>query len=968
MAGLVEEWLEPAAVNPDIEFPHLNALLFRQTDRPLAERPGYRRFLPGLLILSVAALLHAQQPAAPAAGGGDDLAAAYSQGMQAFGAGDYAKAISSMEAILAKAGEGAQLETVYYTLGAAAFNAGDYPKAIDALEKYLQKYPKGEKRTEALFSLGMASMQAKEFAKAITAFKALENDPVYGERALLSEATASKESGNIDGAIEILNRLLAKGIHDPETANGAMLLAGIYAQKKDGEKAIEMLRKIREQAMMLDNVVKLNALAIELGDGFLQGNQPDLALACYRLVQSKPEVIRLQQSRIAAMQKQLDANLATMRADPKKALDLAAENEQIRQGIAQIQKMVTDFQSQPDFEPTLWIRLARAFSDSGKKWEALTVYNELLRKYPQADRENTLYGLVIAAADAGFTAEKTRALCDAFLKEFPGSKNAPTIAYLSGATALQSNDPAAAEAFFGKRLDVDPHGQYAEEMRFLLGNARFVQGKFDAARKDYETYLKDFPQGTHAEECTYRIALAQLFAGQYEAAWKALDAYLAKYPQGNFAPDAKYRIAVCKYAASLYPDVVADCQKWEKEYPNDQMLGEVLALEGDALAAQGESAKAIDTYIRAEKIATTDEVLNYALGEAQKLLQKAGDWDRMTAMFDEFVQTHPTHPTAVVAVYWISKAKVRQGKVDEAKKYIADTVRKYIDDPSRDAVEQLLGQLAQLSLKKQPGVTTPVDPMVQLDELLGMSDAKTPLAKARILYTKAELAKLKKQPDEESKDLQAIADQFSPDDLSAPILARVGDYLVAKGQLDKAEAFFTDLQEKYPQSDFLEYAYTGLGEVAYQRKQYDKALGDFTDAVDKAGASMKLKDATLGKAKSLLAMGRLAEAKKLFEQVASTREWRGESTAYSVYSLGQIEQKQNKFAEAHAYYQRVYVAYQKFLPWVAKSYIQAAECLQKLGKTEDAVKTLQEMLRNQSLSTFPEYQEARTRLNALGQG
>lgn len=888
--------------------------------------------------------------------------------MQAFGSGDYPKAISSMEAILAKAGEGAQLETVYYTLGAAAFNAGDYPKAIDALEKYLQKYPKGAKRTEALFSLGMSAMQAKDFAKAITAFKALENDPDYGERALLSEATAAKESGNLDGAIQVLNRLLAKGIHDPETANGAMLLAGIYAQKKDGGKAIETLRKIREQAMMLDNVVKLNALAIELGDGFLQGNQPDQALECYRLVQSKPEVIRLQQSRIAAMQKKLDANLASMRADPKKALDLAAENEQIRQGIAQTQKMVTDFQGQADFEPTLWLRLARAFSDSGKKWEALTVYNELLRKYPQADRENTLYGLVIAAADAGFTAEKTRALCDAFLKEFPSSKNAPTIAYLSGATALQSNDPAAAESFFGKRLDVDPHGQYAEEMRFLLGNARFVQGKYDAARKDYETYLKDFPQGTHAEECTYRIALAQLFGGQYEAAWKALDAYLAKYPQGNFAPDAKYRIAVCKYAASLYPDVVADCQKWEKEYPNDQMLGEVLALEGDALAAQGESAKAIDTYIRAEKIASTDEVLNYALGEAQKLLQKAGDWDRMTAMFDEFVQTHPTHPTAVLAVYWISKAKVRQGQVDEAKKYIADTVRKYIDDPSRDAVEQLLGQLAQLSLKKQPGVTTPVDPMAQLDELLGMSDAKTPLAKARILYTKAELAKLKKQTDEESKDLQAIADQFSPDDLSAPILARVGDYLVAKGQLDKAEAFFTDLQEKYPQSDFLEYAYTGLGEVAYQRKQYDKALGDFTDAVDKAGASVKLKDATLGKAKSLLAMGRLAEAKKLFEQVASTREWRGESTAYSVYSLGQIEQKQNKFAEAHAYYQRVYVAYQKFLPWVAKSYIQAAECLQKLGKTEDAVKTLQEMLRNQSLSTFPEYQEARTRLNALGQG
>jgi TolA-binding protein len=784
----------------------------------------------------------------------------------------------------------------------------------------------------------------------------------------LNEATAAKESGNLDGAAEVLNKLLAKGIRNPETANGAMQLATIYAQKKEGEKAVEMLRKIREQTMMLDNVVRLNALAIELGDGFLEGGQSEQAMACYRLVQSKPEVLRLQQSRVAAMQAKLAENLNAMRADPKKALDLAAVNEQLRQGIAQTQKMMADFEKQPDFEPALWLRLARSLSENGKKWEAVTVYEELLRKYPQADRESALYGLVIASADAGRKPEKTRELCELYLKEFPSSKNASTVAYLSGATALQSNDPAVAESFFGKRLDVDPHGQYSEEMRFLLGNARFVQGKFDAAQKDYETYLKDFPQGSHTEECVYRIALAQLFSGKYEAAWKALDAYLAKYPQGEFAPDAKYRIAVCKYAASLYPDVVADCQKWEKDYPNNQMLGEVLALEGDALAAQGENAKATDTYIRAWKIAGTDEVLNYSLGEAQKLLQKAGDWDRMTAMFDEFVQTHPAHPTAVAAVYWISKAKVRQGKVDEAKQYVADTVRKYIDDPTRDAVEQLLGQLAQLSLKKQPGAPAPTDPMAELDRLLGVNDAKTPLAKARILYAKAEFAKLKKQTEEEGKDLQSIADQFSPQDLSPAILARVGDYLVSHGELEKAETVFTALMDGYPQSDFLEYAYTGLGEVAYQRKQYDKALQFFDDAVNKAGAAVKLKDATVGRAKSLLALGRLDEAKKVFEQVASTREWRGEDTAYSVYSLGEIEQKQNKFAEAHAYYQRVYVAYQKFLPWVAKSYLQAAECLQKLGKTQDAVNTLQEMLRNQNLSAFPEYQEARQRLAALGQG
>ena len=72
-------------------------------------------------------------------------------------------------------------------------------------------------------------------------------------------------------------------------------------------------------------------------------------------------------------------------------------------------------------------------------------------------------------------------------------------------------------------------------------------------------------------------------------------------------------------------------------------------------------------------------------------------------------------------------------------------------------------------------------------------------------------------------------------------------------------------------------------------------------------------------------MEKLDEAKKVFEQVASVREWRGESTAFSVYSLGEIEAKRGHWAEANAYFQRVYVGYQKFLPWVAKAYIRSGE-------------------------------------------
>ena len=77
----------------------------------------------------------------------------------------------------------------------------------------------------------------------------------------------------------------------------------------------------------------------------------------------------------------------------------------------------------------------------------------------------------------------------------------------------------------------------------------------------------------------------------------------------------------------------------------------------------------------------------------------------------------------------------------------------------------------------------------------------------------------------------------------------------------------------------------------------------------------------MGKARTLLALGRHAEAKKLFEQVASIREWRGESTAEAVYYLGVNEAEQGHLPEAIAHYQRVFVAYQKFLGWAAKAYL-----------------------------------------------
>ncbi len=988
------------------------------------------------LLLLAAVFAHGAQPASNA---GAELAQLYQQGMGAFQSGNYPVAASSLESLINKADFSPQLEPAYFTLGSAWFNVPDYKKAITAFKAYQSKFPNGPHAGEVAYAIAQENLLTKNYGEAASQFAALERDPAFRERALYFGATANRDGGKIDQAISTLEKLSGGELRSQLSMRGAIMLAQLYSKKGQSVKTIALIKKLHEHIGIVDDIVELNATTVELGDELFKAKSYGDALECYKAAYPREQIIKLQTDRIRAMQQKVEENLAAARLDPSQFAQIAAVNQQLKADIVRTQQMLDQFQKLPTITPAIYIRLARCFYEVDKKWEAVLVYQELVDRYPkEPEHEPGLFGLIASLADVN-QAKKAEQRCQEYLRDFPKGPNADTVNFLLGSVALQANDPATAVTHLGRVLETQPKNTLRDQMRYLLANAKFMEGKFDEATSDYKKYLSDFPKGQNVEDATYRLALSALFGGHYGDALNQLEAYQKAYPSGQYVADSKYRVAVCKYAAispTLYDDVIKDCLAWEKEFSGNKQLGEVLALLGDAYAASGKENEAVTAYIRSYKIAATDEVVNYSLFAASKLLQKKGDWEKISELFSGFIEDKPDSPTVISALFWIGKAKAHEGKPDEAKKIAADTIKKYIGSPDREALEQLLTQLAQLCLrKKKPTDVTPVaaavsaaeqtkqtpsspveaavsaaspptpsmfppaatvansspsaspsvgreslepsstavasssvpqDPGAELESLLrdpGTEPNNT--SKARILYAKAELARLGRKPAEEEKNIAQIA-SFKPEDLSPVLLGRCGDYLLGKGQPDQAKPFYDRLMSEYPKSDYIDYAYNGLGEIAYQKKDLQLALRYFTDGTDKIAASTKLKDITVGKGRTLLALNRLDEAKKVFEQVASVREWRGESTAYSVYSLGEIEEKKQHWAEANAYYQRVYVGYQKFLPWVAKAYIRSGECFEKLNKQQEAMNTYRELLRNEKLANFTEVQTAREKLQALG--
>jgi TolA-binding protein len=219
-----------------------------------------------------------------------------------------------------------------------------------------------------------------------------------------------------------------------------------------------------------------------------------------------------------------------------------------------------------------------------------------------------------------------------------------------------------------------------------------------------------------------------------------------------------------------------------------------------------------------------------------------------------------------------------------------------------------------------------------------------------------------KKPDEAAALLDRMCKEIPANALGASLLAQCADRLLERGETAEAGKFYKELLRAFPKADLLDYAYNGLGQIALLNKKPAEALQHFEAAVDKAGAANKLREVTLGRAKALMQLGRDEDARPVLEQVASTREWRGEATAEAVFLLGEVLAKKGDLAGAIQYFQRVFVAYQRYEKQVARAYLRAAECFEQLQEPEKAAAHYRELGAKPKLAHLPEVAVARSRL------
>lgn len=934
---------------------------------------------------------------------------------------------------------------------------------------FLRRWPTDPRALEVKLAIAQTYLALKEWQTSIEWWVKVETDPKIPERrdlfehALSGQAFCYRQLKKPEDEIKVLEKL----VYNPEfntsvSAEGAVRLMSLYALKHDpadkksdefAEKAISLLKKLQKKIHLVENLIALNSVAVKLGDELIEVHAFAKALEAYWTVRPRDVVLKLQKERIAALELMIEQNTKAAGKDPMLLMKAKRRNDDVVQPrLDEAKKILGEFEKLPDYMPAVYFRMARCHADMNKKWEAIVVFNQIIEEYPTTNlREVVIFSRLAMYADLGL-ATRTYTLCDAYIKEFPTGPHVAQVTYIKAISAmrkkewylaeqnfleaqkllsdlpertyqnaLNSNDSKVREQASKLRDDAVNHRKlYWVEVRYQLGNARFLQNKFDIAQKDFNSFIAEFSKegegkGLYMEDAEYQLALCHLFQGHYQkdpdkggdedGAIERLEAHVKKWGEkGSYGSDARYRLGVCHYAAGENEETVKDCVTWLRlfgENKIEKLQPEIYALLGDAKAALKEHKVSATAYITSYKHKNvSEEVLLYSLFEAGKQLQKADDWTGIESLYTEFVKERPEHPAVVTAIYWVGKAKAKLGRMEEAKELTVNTLKKHIANPKREGCEMMLSQLAEWSRRKPPSKEIVVgdapqekfDPEAELNRVLKpLTEIESETAKWRLVYAQGELFRIGRTPEKRVAVIGEIAEKAKPEDLSPHLLMEVGDYLLARNEIDRAEAIYRKLKEDFPKSERVDAGWVGMASVLLARKEYKKALDLFDYAINRLGAPWKLKEALLGQARCLLELADLekdtsptaakdkyAKAKKTFEEVASVREWRGETTALALYYIADVQLRTGKFVEAAAGFERIIDTHAKYPVWGARSCLGAAEAYYRQGRNEKGVAVLKKLLdprdaegkpdekKIEKYKDLPELEKARKRIVELG--
>lgn len=922
--------------------------------------------------------VHAQAPAAPVIpmtpGAMNKL---FTEAEAAFTANDYGTAASKIEELLKALVNrpNAPLELLHFNLALAHLLGGKAVEAEAAFEDCLKKFPKGEYASRCYLGIGRAAIlqgtdEKKE--RAIQALRTAALDPRYRSEAGLSLGEVYMDVGKREEALVVFKSLMGSDVRSPQQTTAAVQVIGLIADNGKIEDLIAYLDRLSNQSGVRDAIAWYANQVIARGDELVGSESYEAALAIYRTVPPRSQIMDMQAVALESQRKDLKILENRVNLEKDKPIEQRSSASELvgslKPAIELSETALTAVRDRPDLDAALLMRRGRCLYYLDRHEEALVCFRLIRTKYSSSTDAKAAAFAEIVIYNKLKNLVKIKELCDDYLAKFPDAENAEQVATLAGEVLVQGGDWPEIGKFYRSLETRFPQSDAMDRYRFFQGLSQFQDGNFKDSNPVFQKFLKDFPNSALVENAMYYLAMSYFLSNDYKNTLASCKEYLSKFPDGRYAGDMRYRLS---FIDSNDKDVdqsdkiIRDLTAFLETNKEDASAGSMYCLLGDTYSKKtsdkpDELAKfqqlAIEAYRNAVWSDNPDDVIQYALDNATKLLSGNKDWAGIAALHGEFLKKKPDSALSLLSASWVAKMKVREGKGAEAAAMLADALKARIANPAAEQVEFLIDELVKTIVPRKKAAEIDKEAVdKQLQDIMNTAIAgqENATTNARLYYARARLSQLLKDPISSKRHLTGIAklNAKDPSVLSPALLSVSGDILLELGDLDAAEGMFKRLSDRYREGMFADAGPVGLGYVALKRKQFSEALKIFVDAVETNPGTSKFKEATIGQLEAMVELGQLDEAQKLATQTAGDKTFRGEFAGKALLLQGKIARARAKKADgvdarleflkqAHGSYNRVFTAYKSTPDVCAEGGWQAYETQLEMGDKESAQEIL----------------------------
>lgn len=928
-----------------------------------------------------------EPPAAPAAPVAPaTLNRLFGEAEAAFAAKDYLTAVAKIEELLKALGpnKDAPLELLYFNIGLGNLLAAKPVEAEAGFTDYLKRFPKGEYASRSYLGVGRACIDQatpEKKERAIEALKLAAQDPKFRSEAGLWLGQVYTDLGKREEALVVFKSLMGSDIRSPQQTTAAVEVIGLLADTGKIEDLVLYLDRLSNQAGVRDALAWYANQVIVRGDELVGAQAYESALAIYRSVPPRSQIVEIQKTALDAQRKDLKILEARVELEKTKPLGQRSSASELvgnlKPAIELAEKALVAVEEKADLDAALLMRRGRCLYYLDRHEEALVCFRTLRNKYASApDAKAAAYAEIVILNKLKNIPE-IKVLCDAYLRKYPDADNVEQVATLAGEVLVQSGNWPEVGKFYRSLETKFPQSESLDRYTFFQGLAIFQEGNFKEATPIFTKFLKNFPNSPLAENAMYYVAMSNFLTNNYKETLKSCKEYLSKFPDGRYAGDMRYRLSFIDFNdkdVDQSDKIIKDLSNFLGQHPDDTSAGSMYCLLADTYKKKtsdkpDELVKfqklALDAYKNAVWSDSSDDVIQYALDSATTMLSGNKDYAAIAALHSEFLQRKPDSSLALLSASWVAKMKAREGKGAEAAEMLANALKSRVANPSAEQVEFLIDEMVKTLVPRKKAAEVDIDALDKqlvdiLNKAIGTQENAT--TNARLYYARARLAQLLKRADRSDLYLKGIAtiNAKDPSVLSPALLSVSGDILLKLGSLDEAEAMFKRLVERYKDGMFADAGPVGLGYIAMARKQPDAALKIFETALETNPGMSRFKETTLGKLEALAALGQFEPAEKLALEVVGDKMFRGESAGKAYLILARIyrtqadkaagaDAKAELLKKAHGTYQRVYIAYQSVPDVCAEAYWQAYETATDLGDTTLADETLKALAANPKL-------------------